>query len=72
MPEKPTAPCKDCPKRVPHCHSVCERYKQYREQLDSEHEKRRAIMDEADFIRAVKRKAARINQRLQRDNERRR
>lgn len=29
---KPTAPCKNCAERHPHCHGECEKYKQYKEE----------------------------------------
>ena len=30
------APCKDCPDRKPGCHSVCERYLDYRRNKDEQ------------------------------------
>lgn len=71
MPDKPTAPCKDCPRRQLHCHSTCTAYKEFRQHMDELHAEKMKYLDEADFMRSVKRKAARINQKLQRDNERR-
>ena len=35
------APCKDCPDRVVGCHSVCEKYKAFREERDRELEQRK-------------------------------
>ena len=71
MPERTEAPCKDCPRRQLHCHSTCEEYGEYRQYRDRIHAEKMKYLDEADFMRSVKRKAARINQKLQRDNERR-
>ena len=31
---RPEAPCKDCPARTPGCHSCCEKYLEFREDLD--------------------------------------
>ena len=39
--------------------------------MDELHAEKMKRVDESDFMRSVKRRAARINQRLQRDNERR-
>lgn len=65
------APCKDCQRRQLHCHSSCGDYKAYREYRDRIHEAKMKRVDEADFMRAVKRKAARINIQMQRVRERR-
>lgn len=35
-------PCKDCPDRHPLCHSDCERYKAYREDVDRRRTERQA------------------------------
>lgn len=35
-----TAPCHNCPDRAPGCHSVCEKYRAYRAEMDAAHEKR--------------------------------
>ena len=35
-----TAPCHHCPDRAPGCHSVCEKYRAYRAEMDAAHEKR--------------------------------
>jgi hypothetical protein len=56
-----TAPCKDCTKRQLHCHSICEDYKAYREYRQSVSKEKMKIIDEKDFIKAVKSKAAHIN-----------
>lgn len=72
MPEKPTAPCKDCPHRQLHCHSSCTAYGEYRRHMDELHAEKMKRVDESDFMRAVKRRAARINILLRRDNDRRR
>lgn len=37
-----TSPCKDCPDRVPSCHSKCEKYITFRRELD---EKNAAIRE---------------------------
>ena len=66
------APCKDCQRRQLHCHSSCGDYKAYREYRDRIHEEKMKRVDETDFIRAVKRRATRINILLQRDGRRRR
>ena len=29
-----TAPCKDCPDRRAHCHSCCEKYKEFKKRCD--------------------------------------
>ena len=36
-----TAPCKDCPDRRAHCHSCCERYKEFRKRCDDMRERER-------------------------------
>ena len=72
MPEVITAPCKDCSRRQLHCHSSCEDYREYREYRDRVNAEKMKCVEEADFMRAVKRKAARINILLRRDNDRRR
>lgn len=30
-----TAPCHHCPDRAPGCHSVCEKYRAYRAEMDA-------------------------------------
>lgn len=30
-----TAPCKDCSDRHPNCHSKCEKYKEFRRELEA-------------------------------------
>lgn len=34
------SPCKDCPDRKPGCHTVCERYKEFKEQTHEEYVQR--------------------------------
>lgn len=34
------SPCKDCPDRKPVCHTVCERYKEFKEQMYKEYVQR--------------------------------
>ena len=72
MPERITAPCRDCPDRKLHCHRVCERYRSYQALLEAEHEKRRKIYDEIRFITAVKRKSALIGMKNRKSDRRRR
>lgn len=72
MPERTEAPCKDCSRRQIHCHSTCEEYREYRQYRDRVHDEKMQRVEEADFMRAVKRRAARINILLRRDNDRRR
>ena len=38
------APCKGCPDRHVGCHSVCDRYKEFKEQNDAERKKRSDVM----------------------------
>lgn len=35
------APCKDCPDRIPGCHDSCDRYKEWKSQLEKLNEARR-------------------------------
>ena len=72
MAERTEAPCKNCSKRELHCHSSCEEYKEYRQFRNRIHDEKMKRVDETDFIRAVKRRATRINLLLQRDGRRRR
>lgn len=73
MPEVITAPCKDCTKRRLHCHSICEAYKAFRQYRQSVSEQKLKIIDEKDFIKAVKNKAMSINiKRRMRERQRRR
>lgn len=43
---RPSAPCKDCPVREPGCHSCCEKYIEFREDLDLYNALLRDISDE--------------------------
>lgn len=70
--ERPAAPCKDCTRRQLHCHSCCTDYKEFRQHMDRIHVEKMKRVDEEDFMKAVKRRAARINILLQRDGRRRR
>ena len=36
-----TAPCKDCPDRRAHCHSCCEKYKEFKKHCDDLRERNR-------------------------------
>lgn len=42
MRPKLTAPCKDCKERSPGCHGRCEKYRDYRAELDVENAERLA------------------------------
>ena len=48
------SPCKDCPERFVGCHSSCERYKQYRSELDAFKAIRAADKDERAFASEIK------------------
>ena len=72
MPEVITGPCKDCLKRELHCHSSCEEYKAFKQYRDSIREQRYQRIEEIDFLRAVKRKAADINIKCRQSDRRRR
>ena len=56
------SPCKNCSDRILHCHSSCERYKQYRDILDKRKSEKAAENEEKafhdDVKKAVKRAAA--------------
>ena len=45
------APCKNCEERVPKCHSVCPKYKAYRDSLAQEKKERQKFYD-VDSLRA--------------------
>lgn len=51
-----SAPCKGCADRVLHCHSTCERYKQYKSLVDAQNRKRRAEYEEKNFAFEAKEK----------------
>ena len=48
------SPCKDCSDRVVGCHSSCDKYKQYRSELDEFKAKRAADKDERAFASDIK------------------
>lgn len=48
------SPCKDCPERFVGCHSSCEKYKQYRSELDAFKAIRAADKDERAFASEIK------------------
>lgn len=48
------SPCKDCSERVLHCHSSCERYRQYKDTLEDYKAKRAAEKAERAFCSEVK------------------
>ena len=55
-----TAPCKDCPDRVPGCHSRCERYATYSAAHARELENKNRYLDaESATVRGVYRMQAR-------------
>lgn len=56
MNEKESAPCKGCVDRVLHCHSACERYKQYKSLVDAQNQQRRAEYEEKNFAFEAKEK----------------
>lgn len=39
------APCKDCSNRAVGCHSVCVKYKEYKQTLETEKERHRAFSE---------------------------
>ena len=48
------SPCKGCSERVLHCHSSCERYKQYKDTLEDYKAKKAAENDNREFIISLK------------------
>lgn len=48
------SPCKDCTDRVLHCHSSCDKYREYKAKLDQLRSERSAIMSEIEFAVALK------------------
>jgi len=50
------APCKDCPERVPGCHSSCEKYLTFTDQRQRAKEYLRQIADEEQTAHDAKRK----------------
>lgn len=54
MPD-PGKPCKDCTDRVLHCHSNCERYKQYKDAIEQNKAELNERKAEKDFVYNVKR-----------------
>lgn len=51
-----TAPCHHCPDRAPGCHSVCEKYRAYRAELDERNAaaRRAAAVNDAGAARGDK------------------
>lgn len=50
-----TSPCKDCTERNATCHSVCDKYKQYKLDVAESKKKGKELMDQVDFDRDEKR-----------------
>jgi len=50
------SPCRDCPERFLGCHSVCERYRAYKAELEAIYEERKKdfARKEVEFSRAAK------------------
>lgn len=55
----PASPCKGCEKRHLHCHSGCERYNEYRSQLEKNKAERHAKVEENAFMYDIKKSVAR-------------
>lgn len=69
MPD-PGKPCKDCTDRVLHCHSTCERYKQYKEAIEQNKAELNERKAENDFAYSVKREVRkRYNKRRAKDKK---
>lgn len=66
------SPCKDCPERFIGCHSSCERYKQYRSELDEFKAKRAADKDERAFASEIKGAVKRLRDHKRGSDRRRR
>ena len=49
--EKKIAPCKNCANREVGCHSLCNDYKIFRENLDKVNENRRKYLESIDYDR---------------------
>lgn len=55
----PASPCKGCEERHLHCHAGCERYTEYRSQLEKSKAERHAKVEENAFMYDVKKSVAR-------------
>ena len=49
------SPCKDCTDRQLHCHSTCDRYKVYKDEIEQRRAAKKAEDDEISFATQVKR-----------------
>ena len=62
------SPCKNCPDREQHCHSRCDKYKAYKEQLELNRIQVKKDSDMYLFSKELKAKIVkRYNQRRERD-----
>ena len=66
------SPCKDCPERFIGCHSSCEKYRQYRSELDEIKAKRAADKDERAFASEIKGAVKRLRDHKRGSDRRRR
>ena len=64
------APCKDCPDRSPHCHSICELYRNYKKTLEENRSVLHARTEEANFIRELKKNVRKLHLHKQKADER--
>lgn len=55
----PASPCKGCEERQLHCHSGCERYREYRSQLEKNKAEQHAKVEENAFMYDIKKSVAR-------------
>jgi hypothetical protein len=46
-----TSPCKDCPDRHEKCHSACEKYLEYRKQIDEINKKRAQAQEAISYVK---------------------
>ena len=72
MPERITAPCRDCPDRKLHCHSSCERYKQYKDTLEDYKAKKATENAEKAFYADIKGAVKRLRDHKRGSDRRRR
>lgn len=61
MPEKITAPCKNCTDRCIGCHTTCGDYAIYKQELERRRTEVKAESESRAFERAVKSKIAKAN-----------
>ena len=47
-------PCRDCEMRKLHCHSACEKYKEYRKEIETRNAEMREKVEAYNFAHAVK------------------